>query len=129
MSQQKVNPSLAKGCLLTAIILFGLAVACGIAVTHQTPEQQAEHVDRHNRIAAYVACKNAVQTRLKAPSSADFSSFTGSQVVLKDAFNYEVAGSVDAQNSFGAKLRSNFSCIVDASDNAESPSVHSVKIN
>ena len=57
---------------------------------------------------AQVACKDFVRDRLKAPSTADFTSVshTGS------APTWTVTGTVDADNSFGAKLRMTFTCVV-----------------
>ena len=63
------------------------------------------------RVAAtgFYDCKQQVLSRLKAPSSAefgdfDFASHQGNSYVLKSY--------VDAQNSFGAKLRNTFLCTV-----------------
>lgn len=52
-------------------------------------------------------CKEFVKDRLKAPSTADFAvSHTGVGP------QYHVSGTVDAENSFGAKIRSDFTCVV-----------------
>ena len=69
---------------------------------------------------AYIHCKHYVEQRLKAPSSADFSSLSNSNVTQlkqtrrggKNEIKYLVTGYVDAQNSFGAKIRNNYSCTV-----------------
>lgn len=53
-------------------------------------------------------CEDFVKERLKAPATADFSDLD----VTSDAGEYTVTGDVDAQNSFGAKLRSHFTCVV-----------------
>lgn len=58
---------------------------------------------------AQVACENAVSGMLKAPSTADFSGWQRSQ---NSDGSYTVTGSVDAQNSFGAMIRNQFSCKV-----------------
>jgi len=57
---------------------------------------------------AQVACKSFVEDRLKSPSSADFSNVTHSG----DSPRWTVTGSVDAENSFGASLRSDWTCTV-----------------
>lgn len=62
---------------------------------------------------AEVACEGFVKDRLKAPATADFS---GENVEVSGS-TYTVTGAVDAENSFGAKLRQQFTCVVvDAGD-------------
>lgn len=59
------------------------------------------------------ACRDWVKQELKAPATAGFS---GESKDL-DGDVYTVTGSVDAENSFGAKLRSSYVCKVrDAGD-------------
>lgn len=59
--------------------------------------------------SAQVACEKAVSDQLKSPASATFSNWTRTNN-YNDTFT--VTGSVDSQNSFGAMLRSQFSCTV-----------------
>lgn len=54
-------------------------------------------------------CKNLVKNRLKAPATA---SFTNISVEDLDEKTSNIDGDVDAENSFGAKIRSSFSCQV-----------------
>jgi len=54
---------------------------------------------------AIVAAKNAVRDQLKAPSTAKFSSVWASK---NNDGTWVVKGYVDAQNSFGATIRSSF---------------------
>jgi hypothetical protein len=58
--------------------------------------------------SAYVkiACRDWVKERLKAPATADFANET----VSKAGNRYTVIGAVDAENSFGAKIRTPFVC-------------------
>lgn len=67
----------------------------------------------------YEKCVERVKSRLKAPATAVFSSLSESRInqeiqeypndgVLRAT--WFVNGHVDAQNSFGANIRSNFSC-------------------
>ncbi|SNR98957.1 hypothetical protein SAMN06272737_1579 [Blastococcus mobilis] len=60
---------------------------------------------------AYYACEGFVEDRLKAPSSADFSGYFDSYVI-QSGDEYTVSGYVDAENSFGAMLRSEWTCTV-----------------
>ena len=57
---------------------------------------------------ALKACHRAVSTQLKSPASASWSDET----VTGDRDGMMVEGTVDADNSFGAALRSSFSCSV-----------------
>ena len=59
-------------------------------------------------------CESAVTGILKSPSSADFG---GWQRRENADGTFEISGYVDSQNSFGAMLRAQFSCSVDASGN------------
>lgn len=54
-----------------------------------------------------VAAENEVKKRLKAPSTAKFPSISN-YAISKEGDAYKVLGYVDAENSFGAKLRISF---------------------
>ncbi len=60
---------------------------------------------------AYRSCERAVETQLVSPGTAEFSGATGSDIAEADGL-FTVVGHVDSQNSFGASLRSNFTCQV-----------------
>ncbi len=67
--------------------------------------------DKNDRLA-FVMVQNAVRSRLKSPSSAEFPVLESKTVEYKvkgstDCY-YTVRGVVDAQNSFGAMLRRTF---------------------
>jgi len=64
-----------------------------------------------NEGMAKVMCDHFIKDRLKAPSSADFSGIF-STTITGSGDDYTVVGTVDAENSFGAKLRSNYTCEV-----------------
>lgn len=55
---------------------------------------------------AQIMARNFVKRDLKAPSTA---SFTGSRVETGKDCTFRVSGAVDAQNSFGAMLRTEYS--------------------
>jgi hypothetical protein len=57
---------------------------------------------------ATASCEGFVKERLKAPSTAKFSN----EVTGVNGRLYTVTGDVDAQNSFGAMLRSKYNCLV-----------------
>jgi len=64
-------------------------------------------------VGARVAAKLFVKDRLKAPSTARFGTLTATESY--DG-SYLVSGYVDSQNSFGAMIRTYFSCTVEYDD-------------
>jgi hypothetical protein len=72
--------------------------------------------DRKVREAmAYDVCKDFVKERLKAPRSAKFPNFYNDRdeiLVIENESIYTIKSTVDAENSFGASLRSRFRCQV-----------------
>lgn len=66
----------------------------------------ADHMD------AISAAKQFVLKNLKAPSTAKFPPIMDFSVTQKNADSWLVTGFVDAQNSFGAMLRQQFTCTV-----------------
>jgi len=57
-----------------------------------------------------VLCKDEVTAALKAPSTAEFSSVSASRTAT---YSWTVTGAVDAQNGFGAQIRSRFVCTME----------------
>lgn len=82
----------------------------------EEPEQvQVNWQDEDNSGEAYGHCEIWVKERLKSPSTADFPSLFLKDIedfVKKDGTIYTVESYVDAQNSYGATIRSNFNCVV-----------------
>lgn len=58
-------------------------------------------------------CRRFVERDLKAPSTASFQDARDFTVWGTDSGPYGVKGYVDAQNSFGAKLRIDFTCTLE----------------
>lgn len=81
---------------------------CDLADVTLTDAQVAEY---------QVIAQDAVKNKLKAPSTADFDNLK----VLKDkSGSVLITGTVDAQNSFGAKIRNSFMVTVDANKQVSS---------
>ena len=57
---------------------------------------------------AWIYAKQEVRAYLKAPSTAQFCSYSPDRVTSIGEDRYEIKGYVDAQNSFGATVRSYF---------------------
>lgn len=61
---------------------------------------------------ASVQCERFVRERLKTPSTANFPFFADSSKKI-DERRYVVQSHVDAENSFGAKLRNSYICVLE----------------
>jgi len=69
-----------------------------------------------DKIGAFVMSQEFVKERLKAPSTADFPWYDESFVTDLGGGRFRVSAYVDAQNSFGAKIRSKYTCILKSTD-------------
>ena len=106
------------GCLMVLGVFLALgflvAVVGGISNTPQkTGAKVAEKVvrwqDRDNSPMAIVQAKEFVRARLKAPSTAEFPGmFEQKQVERLPNHHYAVVSWVDAQNGFGAMIRTRY---------------------
>lgn len=104
----KKTSILAIGCLMF-IGLWVLSAIVGIVSpnkkgTSTTTESQGSHATM-----AGIQCQNYVKDRLHSPSTADFP-FLGDQVTTTGNDSYVVRSYVDAQNGFGATVRSDYVC-------------------
>jgi hypothetical protein len=87
-----------------ALVLAAIGIATYNPHHKATPAEQKADAQR--------ACQEKfIPDRLKAPSTAKFSNVT----VTNSLETYTVSGSVDAENSFGAPIRSTFICIMHSS--------------
>ena len=82
--------------LIAPLTLFLVILTAGCTSQTEVARQQASE-----------KCQALISGRLKAPSTAKFSGITFEAL---DANTFNVLGSVDAQNSFGAMIRADFSC-------------------
>lgn len=77
-----------------------------LAILISSLSSNGSDYDSNNEYEAIAQCEAAIEERLKSPSTASFdSSATGSGT-------WTVTGTVDAENSFGATVRSSFECSV-----------------
>ena len=88
-------------------------------------QERAEHIASQHGLA-YIWSKNYVKQGLKAPSTAKFPSmgFTN-DVIVRYLGNgqYYVRTYVDAENSFGAKIRTYYTCILQYNEYSDSMSL------
>jgi hypothetical protein len=100
--QRPFSPAGAFVGLIVCFAALGLLTAIAFALYFRPSDAPN---DGPSEFDAKYAAKDVVLRNLKAPSTAEF----GGMYVTRDkAGVYEVGGWVDAQNSFGAKIRSRF---------------------
>jgi hypothetical protein len=110
-SVAKPNP-LRVGLFYTAICMVFMGLYAGAAclgqffVTPDPPKVSWQQKDAS--LEAVVMMQDFVKDRLKAPASADFKPGYSDSVTRINGQRYRVISWVDAQNSFGAKLRNYF---------------------
>lgn len=85
------------------VTVFVLLQFSGSGKSKNTPADESS--------MAHIQCKEFVRGRLKAPSSAEFTFLDFAATKYGDN-NYVIRSYVDAQNSFGAKLRNSYVCSV-----------------
>jgi hypothetical protein len=67
---------------------------------------------------AIAYCHQFVEQQLKSPSSADFPSFPDHQVTEVGEMHWRVSSYVDAENSFGASIRTDWTCEISYDEGA-----------
>lgn len=67
---------------------------------------------KYDRFNAQTECEHFVSQRLKAPATADFAPMRDLRITGEGNGPWTVEGYVDAQNSFGAKIRNRYTCSV-----------------
>lgn len=101
----KTRKGCAWGCASLLIISAVLAVAgSGGDSGGAEPE--------HSPIMAYIMCEDFVEQRLRAPSTAEFPSRGSEGSVPLGGGKYRVQSHVDAENAFGAMIRSSWDCTI-----------------
>ncbi|KAA9227029.1 hypothetical protein F6I42_03370 [Corynebacterium amycolatum] len=88
------------------------AAAAALALTGcSTESTPKEEVGGWSKTEARSLCHKQVKARLKSPDSADFEGLT-EFTAEKTTDSWKILGHVDSQNSFGAVIRTNYSCNV-----------------
>jgi len=80
-----------------------------------TPQKAERAAEEDYSIYAYSMAKKFVLQQLRCPSTADFP-WSASRIDSLGDGHYKVVGYVDAQNAFGAQVRTNFICEVCTKD-------------
>jgi hypothetical protein len=91
--------------------ILAVGVIAGLASTGSSGSSSDTEEPGDQKDMATVMCEEFVDRQLKAPGTADYGSLSEATVIFEDDV-YTVDNYVDAENSFGAKLRSTFTCKV-----------------
>lgn len=87
----------------------------------KTPEEKAADIREREisslKYVAMVKCRKFVEYSLKAPATAEFPSYSDFFATSVGGGRFGVVGYVDAQNSFGAKIRTRFVCTLQNNGN------------
>lgn len=92
--------TLGNGCLFIVLSAIGLFIFLLVITTSSSGSYSSD-----SEIDSYTTSKRIIEKVLKAPSTAEFQSYDKSMISVSGD-TYTVNGYVDAQNSFGAMLRS-----------------------
>jgi hypothetical protein len=105
--------SKAKNKKIRNIVLTALGFVVFIFIATNI-DKKKEVVNKASSEDAYYISQQFVEDRLKAPASAEFPRFSNSKVSVSCTGNdkYIVRAYVDAQNSFGALIRTYYECEV-----------------
>lgn len=102
-----------RGCLMFVGAVVVIGVALGLAGVFSTDDVDSSS---DNSYAAFDICQTFVKRQLRSPGSAKFRNYfqDDGEVSVFGFGNgpYTVSSSVDAQNGFGALIRSDFTCRV-----------------
>lgn len=102
-----VKPAPKKTTSLILWLVFIVIVLCIVAQVANTGENK----ETPNRTAWYM-CRQFIEDSLKSPKSAEFETYQEGSVRTLSNKMFEMTITVDAQNSFGAMIRSDFYCKV-----------------
>lgn len=107
MSEQPKAPdtNIAGCCGGIIVVLVAFAVWGALS---GDPKDSVTNTDTHNWRSAYATARQFVRDSLKSPSTADFPMPDQSYVEDLGGGKYRVRAYVDAENAFGAKLRSDW---------------------
>lgn len=90
-----------------------------LAQKKQEEEKQKQEALKRSHTSEAQACSRArVESMLKAPKTAEFPSTSHWKLVPLGDDKYRTYGYVDAENSFGAQIRTNFICEMTVTDPA-----------
>lgn len=92
-----------------------LTVGAVVWFTQPSGRNSHDYIAEDHSVHAYTMAKRYVTDKLPSPSTADFPWFA-TRVDTLGRGRYKVVGYVDAQNRYGATIRTNFVCELTTSD-------------
>ena len=96
------------GCF-TVVVIIVLSVWVLVMFFGNSGGSGTSTTPKYDEFGAKLNCQNFIKKRLKAPSTADFAPHRDLKISGSD-LEWTVIGFVDAQNSFGAKIRQTYIC-------------------
>lgn len=112
--RKKQGTSFAVGCLAVVAVVIFISIMATILSTRGPETSKVSDDDLAER--AFYKSQEYMKGYLKAPAGADFPYYNSASVkrVAGDGKGtmYEVLSYVDSQNSFGAKIRTNYKCSI-----------------
>lgn len=104
---KKQKRSTLRGAIVLGVFILAIMVMFASALSKVKPDP---------KITAIVCAEQIVTQRLKSPSTAEFPSASHYTFIGIGENKYRLGSYVDAENSFGAKLRTQFTCDVTIPD-------------
>lgn len=112
------------------MIILGVFFVMALAgIGTETGDETAEDLNKAYPSEAVVMAEEFVKSRLKAPGTAEFNSYDPDKVTEIEKNKFKVTGWVDAENSFGAKIRSNYLAVVRYEPEQEKWYLEEISIN
>lgn len=94
-----------KGCAIIGVIALVVVGGCTALMGGSDSESGSE-------IGAMIACESFVEDQLRAPATASFPPARDADITHDGEDRYRVRAHVDAENAFGATVRTSFICEV-----------------
>lgn len=109
MNVEKNKPQKPKGCAFLVVFVVMLVFIVIKCVGGDSSDDLKN--EKHDKIEALVLSQECVKDNLKCPSTAEFASGTKNVTQINDT-TFDVSSYVDSQNSFGAMIRTYYSCTI-----------------
>lgn len=108
-----------RGCLLIILIVAVLwgAATCGDGNDGGSSSPGTTQADVGDAVGAWVICQQFLEDRLTAPATADYPAGYSQYTTSLGGSRFRVDAFVDAENGFGALVRTDFVCTVDYQGN------------
>ena len=100
--------------LLAAILIVCVVGVCIMTLVSGGDKQE----DKPDKIGASIMCEEFLKDGLKAPSTAKFAQYRDGNVT-QNGNQFTVVSYVDAENSFGAMIRTTYICVVEYTGNGK----------